>query len=134
MVELTRSGKGLIVTLLFRLIFGGYLVAMDQYRFDDVNSALTVLVIYGLIGLFATLFISGKNDGLLCLIGLDTIFILSQFVFTILSISQIVDPGLHSPLTNWWGTLLMALFSGLTILFSLRAIRETKLLKKLRGV
>ena len=62
-VELTKSGKALVVTLLFRLLFGGYLIGMDQYRFNDVESALTVLLIYGLIGLFATLFILGSRYG-----------------------------------------------------------------------
>jgi hypothetical protein len=127
MVELTRSGKALVVTLLFRLLFGGYLIGMDQYRFQDGESALTVLLIYGLIGLFATRFLSGKRDGLLGLIGLDAIFIVLQTVFTILTSSQIVDPGLHDPLVNWWATLLMFLFSVLTIVFSLRAHRETNL-------
>ena len=124
---LTKIGKALVVTLLFRLLFGGYLIGMDLYRFDDVESALTVLLIYGLIGLFATLFISGTRYGLLGLIGLDAIFIGLQFVFTILTLSQIVDPGLHDPLVNWWATLLMYLFSLLTIIFSLRANRETDL-------
>ena len=126
MVELTGSGKALVVTLLFRLLFGGYLIGMDQYRFNDGESALTVLLIYGLIGFFATRFISGMRDGLFGLIGLDAIFIVFQVVFTILSLSQIVDPGLHDPLVNWWGALLMVLFSVLTIIFSLRANRETK--------
>jgi uncharacterized membrane protein HdeD (DUF308 family) len=125
MMELTRNGKALIVTLLFRLIFGGYLIGMDQYRFNDVENALTVLLIYGLIGLFATRFIFGKRDGLLGLIGLDAIFIISQSVFTILTSTQIVDPGLHDPLNNWWAMVLMCLFSVLTIIFSIRANRET---------
>ena len=127
MVVLTRSGKSLVVTLLFRLLFGGYLIGMDQYRFSAVESALTVLLIYGLIGLFATLFISGTRYGLLGLIGLDAIFIVSQSVFTILTLSRVVDPGLHDPLVNWWATLLMCLFSLLTIIFSIKAYRETNL-------
>ncbi|MDD5368945.1 MAG: hypothetical protein PHQ40_07670 [Anaerolineaceae bacterium] len=125
LVELTRSGKVLVVTLLFRLLFGGYLIGMDQYRFNDVESALTVLLIYGLIGLFATRFISGRRDGLLGLIGLDAIFMIFQSVFTILTLSQVVDPGLHDPLVNWWATWLMSLFSVMTIIFSLRSLRET---------
>ena len=127
MVVLTRSGKSLVVTLLFRLLFGGYLIGMDQYRFSAVESALTVLLIYGLIGLFASLFISGTRSGLLGLIGLDAIFIVLQSVFTILTLSRVVDPGLHDPLVNWWATLLMILFSLLTITFSLRANREINL-------
>jgi hypothetical protein len=124
-VELTRSGKALVVTLLFRLLFGGYMIGMDQYRFNDVGSALTVLFIYGLIGLFATLFILGTRYGLVGLIGLDAIFLGLQAVFTILTLGHIVDPGLHDPLVNWCATLLMCLFSLLTITFSLRAYGET---------
>ena len=127
LVELSSNGMALVVTLLFRLLFGGYLMGMDQYRFNDVESALTVLLIYGLIGLFATRFILGKRDGLLGLIGLDAIFIISQSVFTILTLTQIVDPGLHDPLNNWWAMVLMCLFSLLTIIFSIKAYRETNL-------
>jgi hypothetical protein len=126
-VELTWSGKALVVTLLFRSIFGGYLIGMDQYRFDDVESASTVLLIYGLIGVFATLFLLGKRYGLLGIIGLDAIFITSQSVFTIASLSQIADAGLHDPLTNWWATLLMFLFSILTLIFAFKIYRETQL-------
>jgi|GEM_PF-1823731 len=123
-VALTWSGKALVVTLFFRLLFGGYLIGMDQYRVNDVESALTVLLIYGLIALFATLFISGTRYGLLGIIGLDAIFIVLQAVFTILSLSQILDPGLHDPMVNWWATLLMFLFSLLTFMFSIRIYRE----------
>ena len=126
-MELTWSGKALVVTLLFRSIFGGYLIGMDQYRFDDVESASTVLLIYGLIGVFATLFLLGKRYGLLGIIGLDVIFITSQSVFTIASLSQIADAGLHDPLTNWWATLLMFLFSILTLIFAFKIYRETQL-------
>jgi hypothetical protein len=127
MVELTRSGKALVLTLFFRLLFGGYLIGMDQYRFNDVESALTVLLIYGLVGVFASLFLTGKRYGLLGLIVLDVIFIVFQSVFVVLALSRVIDPGLHDPLVNWWGTLLMFLFSLLTITFSLKAYRETSL-------
>jgi hypothetical protein len=32
---------------------------------------------------------------------------------------------LHNPLANWWATLPMYLFSPLTIIFAIRAYRET---------
>jgi hypothetical protein len=126
-MELTWSSKALVATLLFRMLFGGYLIGMDQYNFNDVESALTVLLVYGLIGIFATLYLLGKRYGLKFIIGLDVIFIMLQSVFTIVALNQIVDPGLHDPLVNWWATLLMFLFSLLTIIFSIRAYRETKL-------
>ena len=125
-MELTWSGKALIITLLFRLLFGGYLMGMDQYSFNDVDSALTVLVIYGLIGIFATLFLLGRRIGLICIVGLDAVFIVLQSVFTIASLSQITDSGLHDPVANWWGTLLMFMFSILTPVFAFKTYKETK--------
>jgi hypothetical protein len=126
-MELTGSGKALIVTLLFRLLFGGYLIGMDLYNYNDAGSALTVLLIYGLIGIFATLFILGKKYGLIGIIGLDVIFILVQSVFLVLTLSQIVDAGLHGPIANWWTALLMYLFSLLTLIFAVKIYRESKL-------
>jgi hypothetical protein len=126
-MELTKSGNALVVTLLFRLLFGGYLIGMDQYRFDDVESALTVLLIYGLIGIFLTLFLLGKRCGLLGIICLDVIFIALQSAFTIAAIGKTVDADLHDPLTNWWATLLMFLFSILTLTFAFKIYRETRL-------
>jgi hypothetical protein len=126
-MELTWSGKALVVTLLFRLLFGGYLIGMDLYNYNDAGSAFTVLLIYGLIGIFATLFIFGKKYGLIGIIGLDVIFILVQSVFLVLTLSHIVDAGLHGPIENWWATLLMYLFSLLTLIFAIKTYRETKL-------
>ena len=124
MVGLTGSGKALVVTLLFRLLFGGYLVGMDQYRFNDIESALTVLLIYVLLGIFAALFLLGKRYGLIGIIGLEVIFIILNSVFIIVALGQIADAGLHDPLANWWATLLRYLFSLLTLIFSIRVYRE----------
>jgi hypothetical protein len=124
MVGLTGSGKALVVTLLFRLLFGGYLVGMDQYRFNDIESALTVLLIYVLLGIFAALFLLGKRYGLIGVMGLEVIFIIMQSIFIIVTLGQIADAGLHDPLANWWATLLMYLFSLLTLIFSIRVYRE----------
>jgi hypothetical protein len=125
-MELTWSGKALIITLLFRLLFGGYLMGMDQYSFNDVDSALTVLVIYGLIGVFAILFLIGKRIGLIAIVGLDVVFIVLQLIFIIASVSQITNPGLHDPVANWWGTLLMFIFSILTLVFAFDTYKETE--------
>jgi hypothetical protein len=124
MMELTGNGKALVVTLLFRLLFGGYLIGLDQYHFNDVESALTVLVIYGLIGIFAALFLLGKRLGLIGIIGLDIVFIILQSTFIIVTLGQMADAGLHDPLSNWWATLLMYLFSLLTLIFAIRIYRE----------
>ena len=123
---LTDNGKALVITLLFRLIFGGYIIAMDQYQFNDLDSALTVLLIYVLMGVFASLYISGKRMGLKGLIGLEVIFLSLNTIFTVMSLRQITDAGLHSPLNNWWQTMLRYLFSLLTLLLSIRVYREEK--------
>lgn len=123
-MEITKFGKIVIVTSLFRLLFGGYLVGNDLYRFDDSNSALQVLFIYTLIGFFTTLFISGKKSGLFCLIGLDSLFIIAQVTFIFLSLSKLIDPGLHDPLTNWWSMSLMIFFNVSSLIYSLKTVRE----------
>jgi hypothetical protein len=123
-VELTWNGKALVVTLFFRLLFGGYLIGMDQYLFNDVESALTVLLIYGLIAIFAALFLLGKRYGFIGIIALDVIFIILQSIFTIVTLGQIADAGLHDPLANWWATLLIYLFSLLTLIFAIKIYRE----------
>ena len=125
MVELTWNGKALVVTLLFRLLFGGYVVGMDQYHFNDLESAWTVLLIYALIAIFATVFLFGKRIGLSGLIGLEGIFIVLNSVFLILTLGQIAEAGMHDPLANWWATLLRYLFSIMTLVFSIRVYRET---------
>jgi hypothetical protein len=126
MVEPTGSGKALVITLLFRLLFGGYLMGMDQYRFNDIESALTVFLIYGLIGIFTSLFLSGKRYGLKGIIGLDVIFIILQSVFIIVTLGQVTEAGLHDPLNNFWATILLILFSVFTLIFAIRVYRETK--------
>jgi len=124
MVGLTGSGKALVVALLFRLLFGGYLVGMDQYHFNDIESALTVLLINVLLCISAALFLLGKRYGLIGVMGLSAFIIISQSVFIIVALGQ-TDAGLHDPLTNWWATLLNYLFSLLTLIFSIRVYRET---------
>ena len=125
-MELKWNAKALMVTLLFRLLFGGYVVSMDQYLFNDIDSALTVLIIYLLIGIFATLFLMSKRYGLLGIMGLESIFIILNSVFIVLTLGQIADPGMHDPLSNWWATVLRYLFSLLTLIFAFKAYRETR--------
>ena len=125
-MEFTWNGKALVVTLLFRLLFGGYVIGMDQYNFNDLESAWTVLVIYALIAFFASLFLFGNKIGLMGVIGVEGVFIVLNSVFLVLTLAQITDAGMHDPLDNWWATLLRYLFSILTLVFSVRTYRETK--------
>jgi hypothetical protein len=125
MVKLTSSGKALVVTMLLQLLFGGYLVAKDFYAYDDTGSALTVLVIYVLLGVFTAMFLSGKRFGLAGILGLSTILIIFHTVFIILSIGP-MDAGLHDPMANWWSTLLRYPFFLLTLIFSIRIYRERR--------
>jgi hypothetical protein len=125
MIKLTSSGKSLVVTMLFQLLFGGYLIAKDFYAYDDTGSALTVLVIYGLLGVFTAMFLFGKRLGLAGILWLSTILITFHTVFIILSCGP-VDAGLHDPMANWWSTLLRHPFFLLTLIFSIRIYRERR--------
>lgn len=125
-MQLTWNSKALLTTLLFRLLFGGYVVAIDQYSFNDPESAITVVAIYALIATFATLFLFGQRIGLLGIIGLETVFLVLNSVFLVLSLAQMTDPGMHSPLDNWWATILRYVFSVFTLVWSVKAYKETK--------
>lgn len=124
-MKLTSSGKALIVTMLFQLLFGGYLTAKDFYAYDDIGSALTVLVIYGLLGVFTSMFLFGKRLGLAGVLWLSTILIIFHTVFFIISLGP-VNAGVHDPLANWWATLLRYPFFLLTLIFSIRIYRERR--------
>lgn len=120
------NSKALVIILLFRMLFGGYIVGMDQYYFSDIESALTVLVIYVLIAIFLTIFLLGKRYGITGIIGLESIFITLNSIFIIVSLSQTADVGMHNPVDNWWATLLRYVFSLLTLTFSIKIYKESK--------
>ena len=122
---LTGSGKALVVTLLFRLLFGGYLIGTDQYYYNDIGSALTVLLIYVLLGSFAALFLFGKRYGLIGVMGLSVIIIILHSIYIIVTLGQTTDAGVHDPLDNLWATLLRYPFFLLTLIFSIRVYGET---------
>jgi len=125
-MHLTWNGKALLATLLFRLLFGGYVVAMDQYSFNDPESAITVVAIYTLIATFASLFLFGQRIGLMGIIGLEGVFLVLNSIFLVLSLTQITDAGMHSPVDNWWATILRYSFSVLTLVWSIRTFKETR--------
>jgi hypothetical protein len=112
--------------MLFQLLFGGYLIAQDYYAYDDTGSALTVLVIYVLLGVFTAMFLFGKRLGLAGILWLSTILIIFQTVFVIITSFGQVDAGLHDPSANLWVILLRYLFFLLTLIFSIRIYRERR--------
>jgi predicted permease len=123
---LTRAGIALVVTQLFRLLFGGYLIGLDQFHYNDIESALSVLLIYALIGILTALFIMGKRKaGLLGLIALSIILLVMQSVYILVYIGQVTpDPSWHSPFAIWWATVSNLMFPILTLLFALKVYRE----------
>jgi hypothetical protein len=126
MDPLTNSGLALVVTQLFRLIFGGFLMGKDLYEFHDFESAITVLLIYGLIAILTALFLQGRRNGLIGLVALSAILILLQTIYVIAFLAQpTVDPSIHDPIANWWATLLTYVFPLLTIAFAMKVNRET---------
>jgi hypothetical protein len=125
MMKLTSSGKALVVTMLFQLLFGGYLISKDFYAYNDTASALTVLGIYVLLGVFTALFLFGKRHGLNGILWLSTILIVFHTIFIIISLGP-VNAGLHDPMANWWSTLLRYPFFLLTLIFSIRVYRERR--------
>jgi hypothetical protein len=124
-MKLTSNGKGLVITMLFQVLFGVYLAAKDFYTYDDAGSALTVLVIYVLLGVFTAIFLFGKRLGLAGILWLSSILIIFHTVFIILSFGP-ADAGLHDPMANWWSTLLRYPFFLLTLIFSIRVYRERR--------
>jgi len=124
--ELSTSAVALVVIQLFRLLFGGYLIGLDQFYYNDIESAVSVLMIYGLIGILVALFLIGKKRiGLLGLIALSIILLIMQSVYIAVYISQTApDPSWHSPFTLWWVTLLNFLFPLFTLGFAIKVYKE----------
>ena len=125
-IRLSRNGIALVVILLFCLLLGGFFVGKDLYDFHDPESAISVLVIYSLIGIFGALFLLGKRYGLVGFIGLSGFLIVAQLMYVIVFIAQTtIDPSWHDPTANWLLTMLDILFSLLVLVFSLKVYKET---------
>lgn len=123
---LTVSGLALVVTQLFRLLFGGYLIGFDLYYYNDLESAVSVFVIYTIVGILTVLFLIGrKRIGLLGLMVLSIILLVMQSLYILVYFSQPTpDPSWHSPLVSWWSTLSNFLFPLLTLIFAFKVYRE----------
>jgi len=123
---LSSFGIALVVTQLFRLLFGGYLIGLDQFHYNDLESAWTVFGIYTLIALLTTLFLLGrKRPGIMGLIALSIILIAMQSLYIIVYFSHpIPDPSWHSPLASWWATVSNYAFPILTLVFAIKVNKE----------
>ena len=122
---LTKSGIVLVVILFFFLLLGGFLIGKDLYDYNDFDSAMTVLVIFSLMGVFAALFLLGKRKGLVGLIAVSGFLLVSQIIYVIAFLAQTtIDPSWHDPVANWFVTVLYVLFTLLTLVFSIKVYRE----------
>ncbi len=123
---LSVSGLALVVTQLFRMLFGGYLIGFDLYHYNDPESAVSVLLIYAIVGILTVLFLVGKKRiGLLGLIALSIILILMETIFVAVYFSQSVpDPSWHDPTANWLASVLNYIFPLLTLVFAIKVYKE----------
>ena len=123
---LSKSGIVLVAIQLFRLFFGGYLIGFDLYFYDDLESAITVFLIYFIIGVFTVFLLIGKKKaGLVGLIALSGILLIMQFVYLIVFYSQTtIDPSLHDPGKNLLATIANLLFPLFTIALAIKVYKE----------
>lgn len=125
-IRLSRNGITLVVILMFCLLLGGYFIGMDLYHYNDPDSAMSVLVLYSLMGIFGALFLLGKRYGLVGLMGLSGFLMVAQVIYVIMFIAQTAtEPGWHDPSANWFVTGLDILFSLLVLVFSFKVYKET---------
>lgn len=123
---LSSSGIALVVTQLFRLLFGGYLIAFDLYYYNDLESASTVFMIYVIIGILTTLILVGrKKPGLFGLIALSVLLLIMETIYIGVYVSAITpDPSWHDPFASWWSLVSNYMFPLLTLVFSFKIYRE----------
>lgn len=123
---LTASGIALVVTQLFRLLFGGYLIGFDLYHYNDLESALTVFLIYLVIGVLIALFLIGKKKtGLFGLIAVSFVLLILETLYVVVYFSTpSPDPSWHDPLASWWASVSNYLFPLLTLVFAFKVYRE----------
>jgi hypothetical protein len=123
---LTVYGIALVVTQLFRLLFGGYLIGFDLYYYNDLESALSVLLIYILIGVLTALFLIGKKKaGLIGLIVLSIVLLVMETLYVIVYFSTpSPDPSWHDPLASWWASVSNYLFPLITLVLTIKVYKE----------
>jgi hypothetical protein len=100
-------------------------MGLDQFYYNDAESALTVLAIYSIVGILTVLFLLNKRSGLLGLVVLSAVLLVAQVLYTAAYFSQPVpDPSWHNPTANWFSLVSIFLFPILTILFGIAVYRE----------
>ena len=124
--SLSQSSKMLVVIQILRLVFGLYLGINDQFRYNDTESALTVSIIYFVLGVFTLLFISGNKAGLPGILALSVLLIILNTVFTFLALGDSIDAGLHDPSINIVSTVLRYVFFIITIVYTIKVYRERR--------
>ncbi|MHA1421649.1 MAG: hypothetical protein ACTSSD_06100 [Candidatus Thorarchaeota archaeon] len=125
-IRLSRNGIALVVILMFCLLLGGYFIGTDLYHYNDLDSAMTVLVLYSIMGIFGALFLLDKRYGLLGLMALSAFLLIAQLLYIVVFFAQTtIGPSWHDPSANWFITLLDILFSVLVLVFSFKVYRET---------
>jgi hypothetical protein len=123
---LTGSSIALVATQFFRLLFGGYLAGLDQFYYNDLESAWTVFGIYALVAILTTLFLIGKRKpGLLGLIALSIILLIMESLYIIIYVSTPTpDPSWHDPFASWWSLVSNYAFPILTLLLAVKVYKE----------
>ena len=123
---LSTSAIILVIIQLFRLLFGGYLIGFDLYYYNDPESALSVFIIYAIIGLLTALLLLGKRrPGLIGLIVISAVLLLMESVYMIVYFSQATpDPSLHDPAANVLATVSNYLFPILSLVFAFKVYKE----------
>ena len=120
----TRNAKYLTIILFFQLLFGGYIAGMDQYLFNDIDSARTVILIHALMGALFSMYLFGRKIGIKALMYVEAIYLLLNLAYSALSIGQVFDPGLHDPLADVWLTVMQVMLSVLALYYTIKVNRE----------
>ena len=116
--------KYLTVILFLRFLFAGYIAGMDNYLFNDIDSARTVLLIHVLIVVLFSMYLCGRRIGIRVLMYVEAFYLFLNLAYSALSIVQVFDPGLHDPLADVWLTLMQIIFSALTLFYSIKVNNE----------
>ena len=120
----TSNTKYLTIILFFRFLFAGYIAGMDQYLFNDPDSARTVLLIHVLMVALFSLYLLGRRNGIKALMYVEAFYLFLNLAYSALSIGQVFDPGLHDPLGDVWLTVMQVLFSALALYYTIKIYRE----------